>query len=113
MDNTIHLKIHVLHQIWNLQKGHYDSADIERFDPAITGCGVSVWALLQRFPDVAPDVLATATKELANEGSLFVIDPDAHGFPSFRATETVTQRAERILTKDLSRYEVKMVYNIV
>jgi len=106
MDNET-LKNNLLNEIWKLQSGCYSKADIERFDPAITGCGVSVLALLQRFPDVAPDVLATATKELANEGSLFVIDPDANGFPSFRATETVTQRAERLLTEDLSRYEVK------
>jgi hypothetical protein len=111
MDNET-LQNNILNEIWKLQTGVYEKADIERFDPAITGCGVSVWALLERFPDVAPDVLATATKELANEGSLFVIDPDALGFPSFRATETVTQRVERLLAKDLSRYEVKMVYNI-
>ena len=111
MDNET-LKNNILNEICNIQTGHYDSTDIERFDPAITGCGVSVFALLQRFPYVAPDVLAIATKKLANEGSLFVIDPDAHGFPSFRATETVTQRAERLLAKDLSRYEAEMVYNI-
>ncbi len=112
MDNET-LKNNILNEIWKLQTGVYAKADIERFDPAITGCGVSIVKLGVYISIVDVPVTVRALKELANEGSLLVIDPDAVGLISFRATETVTQRAERLLTQDLSRYEVKMVYNIV
>jgi len=112
MDNET-LKNNLLNEIWKLQTGVYSKADIERFDPAITGCGVSVFALLGRFHDIGPKLLAVLTKELVEEGSLSAIDSDVHGLPSFRANETVTQRGERLLTESLSKYEVKMVYNIV
>lgn len=111
MDNET-LKNNILNEIWKLQTGHYDRSDIQRFDPAITGCGVSIVKLGAYISIVDVPIAVRAIKELSNEGSLLVIDPDAVGLISFRATETVTQRAERLLTQDLSRYEVKMVYNI-
>ena len=100
MDNET-IKNNLLNEIWKLQTGVYSKADIERFDPAITGCGVSVFALLGIFHDIGPKLLAVLTKELVKEGSLFAIDHDAQGFPSFRANETVTQRTERFLTESI------------
>jgi hypothetical protein len=110
MDNET-LKNNLLNEIWKLQAGVYSKADIERFDPAITGCGVSVLAIFERLPNVEPDAMAIAAKELVEEGSLSA--NEENDYVSFRANENVTQRAERLLTEKLSRYEVKMVYNIV
>jgi hypothetical protein len=67
----------VIKAIEDLQAGRLNKTDAIRFDPEITGRGVSIMRLATIFIDDDPAEVAQALKHLIAEGRIIeVIDPD-------------------------------------
>lgn len=82
------LQDQIIEIIEKIQSGHYDKTDISRYDPKITGHGVTAWKLSFFFVSTDPKDLVDAIKSLRDAGRLEVIDPDVDGLVSFRVPET-------------------------
>jgi len=70
--------------IFDAIKALQTGPDKDSYDPEITGCGVSTWALIDALPDLPAQQAAKELRAMVAAGHVVAIDPDAYGLVSFK-----------------------------
>lgn len=77
-------KEEVFDLVLKIQTGHFDKNDIDRYDPEITGEGVTIMALAKYGPD-EPGMMSEFLEELEADGAIRVYFDKNFTLPSFHA----------------------------
>jgi len=80
---NVNLKETVYQFLVDIVTGVYDKTDILRYDPKITGEGVSIWRMSEQFSYIDPKDLAIILISLMGEDRVQMINNEGIAIPSF------------------------------